>query len=89
MSVLTGQSELYLARYNMSVLTAQSELYLARYNMSVLTAQSELYLTRPKQFFYIQFITNECSGKTCLFHMKGVDFTHFNTCCTYQIINVL
>ena len=29
MSVLTAQSELYLARYNMSVLTAQSELYLA------------------------------------------------------------
>ena len=22
------------------------------------------------------------AGKTRLFHMKGVDFTHFNTCCT-------
>ena len=34
----------------MSVLTAQSELYLARYNMSVLTAQSELYLAGPNSY---------------------------------------
>ena len=32
--------------------------------------------------FCIQFITNE----QVKLHMKGVDFRHFNTCCTFKPI---
>ena len=31
-------------------------------------------------------IYHQCAGKTSLFYMRGVDFTHFNTCCTFKLL---
>ena len=34
-------------------------------------------------------IYHQRAGRTSLFHMRGVDFTHFNTCCTFNCLNIL
>ena len=37
------------------------------------------------QAAFLYAIYHQQEGKTSLFHMRGVDFTHFNTCCTFNI----
>ena len=35
---------------------------------------------------FLYLIYHQRAGKTSLFHMRGVDFKHFNTCCTFNSI---
>ena len=35
---------------------------------------------------FFVFNLSPIAGKTSLFHMKGVDFTHFNICCTFNVL---
>ena len=43
-------------------------------------AQSFKHFKTTSRFFV--FIFHQRAGNTSLFHMRGVDFTHFNICCT-------
>ena len=36
------------------------------------------------QAAFLYSIYHQRAGKTNLFHMRGVDFIHFNTCCTFN-----
>ena len=33
------------------------------------------------QVAFLYSMYHQGAGKTSVFHMRGVDFTHFNTCC--------
>ena len=35
---------------------------------------------------FLYSIYQQRAGQTNLFHIRGVDFTHFNTCCTFKFI---
>ena len=37
------------------------------------------------QAAFLYSIYHQRAGKTSLLHMRGVDFTHFNTCCTFKL----
>ena len=36
------------------------------------------------QATFLYSIYHQRAGKTSLFHVRGIDFTHFNTCCTFK-----
>ena len=37
------------------------------------------------QAAFLYSIYHQHAGKTCLFHLRGVHITHFNTCCTLEL----
>ena len=54
---------------------------LARSIMTNERKQSALSKARSSNILKLQAPTHQRAGKTSLFHMSSVDFTHFNTCC--------
>ena len=37
---------------------------------------------------FLYSIYHQRAGETSLFHRRGVDFTHFNTCCTFKDVGM-
>ena len=46
-------------------------------------------LARGIQAAFLYSIDHQRAGKTSLFHMRGGDFSHFNTCYTFKILETL
>ena len=66
-----------LARGIMSKLTDVNNLCWRRYDLSnILKLQAAL----------LYSIYQQRAGKISLFHMRGADFMHFITCCTFNMI---
>ena len=55
---------------------------LARGIMNNERKQSFKHSKTTSSFLYL--IYNQRADKTSPFHMRGVDFTHVNTCCTFK-----
>ena len=58
------------------------------YNQSALSKIRSFQHSKPTSSF-LYSIYHQRAGKTSLFHMRGVDFTHFNTYCTFNIIHAI
>ena len=50
-------------------------------------ARSFKYSNTTSSFF--NSIFHQRAGKTGLFHMRGVNCTHFNTCCTFNFEKII